>query len=117
MLRSRINHIFAVLAVLGLLLAPVARPSMATPTNAATHEMAGQMAAAAKDMPCCPDKPALPNCSKDCPFMALCGAMAIHDAAQNSLSIALIVAAVILPGDASMLVSVAPSPPRKPPKA
>jgi hypothetical protein len=69
------------------------------------------------DMPCCPGKPSLPDCGKDCPFMALCGAIVLHGVSHGGLIVPLTLAAVILPGDPSALVSHAHAPPRKPPKA
>jgi hypothetical protein len=118
---SAINRILLVLAVLGLVLAPMARPAMAVSVSM-QDAMSNQVVAdsevgATDDMPCCPGKPSLPDCSKDCPFMALCGAIVLHGVSQNSLIAPLTLVAVMLPGDPSALVSLAHAPPRKPPKA
>src|SRR5262249_54569288 len=42
--------------------------------RAVGHEQmsADSKAGAMDDMPCCPGKPSLPDCDKDCPFTALC---------------------------------------------
>jgi hypothetical protein len=68
------------------------------------------------DMPCCPHKPSLPDCSKDCPLMALCVTAPLHFASQASLMAPLTFVSIVFPGDQSDLVSVADAPPRKPPK-
>jgi len=121
-IRSVVAHVFAFLAVLGLVLAPLARPAMAMPANmhatmvdppTAPHDMAAMVG----DMPCCPAKPSLPDCERDCPFMAACGVIVLHGTSQSSLIIPLTLLAIVLPGGSSALVSLAHTPPRKPPKA
>ncbi len=114
---STIARVFAVLAMVGVVLSPMARSVMAMPAakSATMDEHMG--VAAPDDRPCCPGKPSLPDCDKDCPFMALCGAMMLHNVSQTSLIIPLTLAAVVLPGEASPLVSLAYAPPQKPPKA
>ena len=121
-LRSAFGRILAVLAIVGLALAPVVRPAMAAPVPEDTHAaMSGSavdtvIADAAADMPCCPSKPALPDCSKDCPLMALCVTAPIHFVSQTGLTILLTFVTVVFPGARSDLVSIAQAPPRKPPK-
>ncbi len=120
-IRFAILRVFALLSVVGLVLAPIARPVMAMP--AAIHVTTGEpvasntRAVAADEMPCCPGKPSVPDCDKDCPFAALCGAMALHNVSQASLIIPFAHIASILPDDPSALTSLAHAPPRKPPKA
>ena len=64
-----ISKLLAALAVLGLLLAPLARPAMAaTMLSAADHAAMGMPA----DMPCCPEQGPAKDCAKDCPLMATC---------------------------------------------
>jgi hypothetical protein len=118
---SAIARILVVAAILGIVSAPVARTAMAIPV-AAPAAMSEQAAAdlqvgATDDMPCCPGKPSLPDCDKDCPFTALCGAIVLHGVSQNGLIVPPMLVAVIWPGDPSALVSLAHAPPRKPPKA
>src|SRR5262249_4264188 len=93
---------------------------------AAIHKAHGTMqegaaadstAAMPDDMPCCPGKPSVPDCDKDCPFMALCSAMVLHNSAQNGLIVPLVLASIVWPGEVPALVSLAHGPPRKPPKA
>ena len=121
-LRSAFGRILAVLAIVGLALAPVVRPTMAVPISkdmdAAMNGSAVDtvIADAAADMPCCPSKPALPDCSKDCPLMALCVTAPIHFVSQTGLTILLTFVTVVFPGARSDLVSIAQAPPRKPPK-
>ena len=120
--RSAFGRILAVLAIVGLALAPVVRPAMAVPVS---KDMQAAMSGAAvdtviedaaPDMPCCPNKPSLPDCSKDCPLMALCVTAPLHFASQTGLMAPLTFAGIVFPGDQSDLVSVADAPPRKPPK-
>src|SRR5215831_8381350 len=121
-IRSAFGRILAVLAIVGLALAPVVRPAMAVPVSKGMHAaMSGSTADsvaadAADDMPCCPSKPALPDCSKDCPLMALCVTAPIHFASQMGLTVPLTFVTVVFPGAYSDLVSIAQAPPRKPPK-
>jgi hypothetical protein len=121
-LRSAFGRILAVLAIVGLALAPVVRPAMAVPVS---KDMQAAMSGAAvdtviedaaPDMPCCPSTPALPDCSKDCPLMALCVAAPVHFVLQTGLIVPLTFVIVVFPGAHSDLVSIAQAPPRKPPK-
>jgi len=118
---SAIAHCLALIALIGLMLAPIAQPAVAMP--AAVQGTMGQAMAgdpldvAPGDMPCCPQTPSVPDCDKNCPFMAVCGSTVIHEASETSLSVPLTVIAIVLPGDQSALVSLAHAPPRKPPKA
>ena len=108
------------LAIVGLALAPVVRPVMAVPVSkdmhAAMNGSAVDVADAADDMPCCPSNPALPDCSKDCPLMALCVTAPIHFVSQTGLTVPLTFVTVVFPGARSDLVSIDQAPPRRPPK-
>ena len=74
-----IRRLFAILVIVGLALAPVARPVMAGPSSHASMQaMADQVSPSemtdemASDMPCCPSKAPMPfDCDK-CVFMAAC---------------------------------------------
>jgi hypothetical protein len=116
-----LSRVLALTAIVGLLLAPVTRLVMAIPVDmqaATSEQMSGDSKAGAMDdMPCCPGKPSLPDCDKDCPFTALCSAVVLLGVSQSGLPLPPTLAAVILPGDPSALVSLAHAPPRKPPKA
>ena len=119
---SALGRILAVLAIVGLALAPVVQPAMAVQASKDMHAAMSDSVAdaviadAADDMPCCPSKPALPDCSKDCPLMALCVTAPIHFASQTGLTVPLTFVSVVFPGAHSDLVSIAQTPPRKPPK-
>jgi hypothetical protein len=118
--RSILGYFLALFAIGSLELAPMVRPAMAMPTT--MHASLGESMAASMvptasdDMPCCPGTPSVPDCGKDCPFMALCGAAPLYFVSQTSLIVPLTVVSIIFPGDPSDLVSVARAPPRKPPK-
>ncbi len=119
MVLSAITRILLAVVVLGLVLAPMGGSVMAVAASmpGMSEAVADSPASATDDMPCCPAKPSLPDCGKDCPFAALCGAIVLHGVSSSSLIVPLTLAAVILPGDQSALVSLARAPPRKPPKA
>jgi hypothetical protein len=119
---SSVGRLLAALAVAGLLLVPIFRPAMGMSVTADMHAGMGDaiatdsVAADASDqMPCCP-KPALPDCSKDCPLMALCVAAPLHFASQTGLIVPLTLVSILFPRDQSDPVSIAQTPPRRPPK-
>jgi hypothetical protein len=120
-LRSAIARCFALLAIIGLVLSPMMRPAMATPAGmpASAGVMAGMVEMPATGMPagmpCCPGKPTLPDCGKDCPFMALCAGMALSGPVFGFF-IPLGLASVVVPGNQSHLVGIWQAPPRRPPK-
>jgi hypothetical protein len=119
-IRPHIGQLLALLAIVSLVLAPFVRPAMAMPMAMASMDDAmapdSDASVASNDMPCCPSQPSLPDCSKDCPLMALCVTGPLHFASQTVLIIPLVVAGVVSPSDPPDLVSVAYAPPRKPPK-
>jgi hypothetical protein len=108
-----IGRLLAFFAVLGLLLGPFAS-SMAGPATAAPVEM---------EMPegmLCPDSPpALPDCDKDCPLVALCMTAFTSSVASvdDSLAIPLIIGRKIPPHGYSPGVSLHHEPHPRPPKA
>jgi hypothetical protein len=120
--RSAFGRILAILAIVGLALAPVVRPAIAVPVSKDMDATMNNSSIdsvipdVADDMPCCPSKPALPDCSTDCPLMALCVAAPIHFVSQTGLTVPLTFVTVVFPGVHSDLVSTAQAPPRKPPK-
>jgi hypothetical protein len=107
-----LRFMLAMLALAGILVAPVAAPAAAgTSERDAIAHMAG-------DMPCCPDeKPAVPDCGKTCPVMAACVAKCLQDAAiagsdlKPPVLVALLVPSNDAPG-ASLLQEPLPKPPR-----
>ena len=122
-MRFAVARVLAALAVVSFVLAPIVRPALAMSVATDMHATMGSamaagsaIAGAADDMPCCPSKPVWPDCSKDCPLMALCVTAPLHFASQTGLMAPLTFAGIVFPGDQSDLVSVADAPPRKPPK-
>jgi hypothetical protein len=117
-IRSALGRVFAVLAIAGLVFAPIGRLAIAADMHATGNAMAADdvAAGAADDMPCCPGKPALQDCSKDCPLMALCVTAPLYFASQTSLIVLLSFASIVFPVHQSELVSIAQAPPRRPPK-
>jgi hypothetical protein len=117
---TTIGRFIAWVAVAGLLLAPMARPAIAMDTLMAMDRAAASDPATADamdHMPCCPGEPSLPDCSKDCPLMALCITAPLHFASDASLIIPVTHVSIILPGVSPELASVDDAPPRRPPKA
>jgi hypothetical protein len=121
-IRAAIGRLSALFAVAGLVLIPIVRPAMTMPplmamdTHASLGDPTAADAGAPNEMPCCPHKSSLPDCSKDCPLMALCVPAPLHFASQTGLIIPLAIVSIVFPGEPPGLVSVAYSPPRKPPK-
>ena len=112
------NRLLAILAVVGLLIAPVVASSAAA---AMIHMPMGDMHSAAmpEDMPCCPDQgPMAPDQQKSCPFAILCMTSTIAIAPT-------IVASVLLPRKGQGIAPhsdmacdvLAQSPPLRPPRA
>jgi len=67
-LRRLIGHLLAVLAIVGLVAAPLVTPAAAK--RLSVGEMS-DMAAMNGDMPCCPDGQKSKSC-EDCPLVATC---------------------------------------------
>jgi hypothetical protein len=120
-----IGQLLALLAIASFVLAPIARPAMAMPMAMASTAIASTddvmaldngAAVALNDMPCCPSEPSQPDCSKDCPLMALCVTAPLYFVSQTGLIVPFAIAGVVSPSDPPDLVSVAYAPPRKPPK-
>jgi hypothetical protein len=116
--RVTIRHLFAALAMLGLVLGPMAAPTMATPMSMDMATSAASDMDMSDGMPCCPGQPAKPDCAKDCPFMAVCaGTVFPAMSGGATLSVPLALLAVIAPRDDAKLSGLAQGPPARPPKA
>ena len=119
---SIIRSLLPILAVVGLILAPVARPAMAIAADmqaAVAHDqpMDHAVMAMPADMPCCPDKALMPDCAKDCPLMAMCAAQAFYDAPQAAGVVTrLVLASVMVPVSDTDLASLSQRPPPRPPR-
>lgn len=122
-----LRRLLPLLAVLSLALAPVAASAAAADMRAPTamqghaHAMQdGDMAGMAVDaMPCCPhETPAMPDCAKGCPLMALCLAKV---AARLPGAVGLPTRAAVVQGTrwdgAASFRSLAQAPPSEPPRS
>ena len=120
---SAIRSLLAIVAIVGLVLGPMARPSMAMPAPmhtgvGADQEMVNDAAMAMpEDMPCCPRTAPIPDCGKDCLFMAMCGTQFLCNAVQTAgLVIPLGMASVFSPGNDRDVAGLSQGPPPRPPK-
>jgi hypothetical protein len=126
-LLSAIRHLLAVLAIAGLMIAPVAKPATAmhaamqasAAIDESMHDHAGM--AMSEDMPCCPKQvphqAPIPDCAKDCVFMAMCATQLLANATQGAgLVVSLGRATVFLPGNEMNVAGLSQSPPPRPPK-
>jgi len=117
-----IRRLLAALAVVGLVMAPVAQPAVAMTADmqvSASHHamMSDQSDMAMPDgMPCCPDDQKT-DCAKTCPFMAACMAQLQSTVASYGLSAPLMQASVLMLRNDRTLHSLSQAPPPKPPKA
>jgi len=118
-----IHRAFAVLAIAGLILAPLARPAVATPsdTQSTINEQgatdAQTVMAMPADTPCCPAKTPASDCGKDCPLMTLCMASLLQSAPVGAPLFIPLRADIVIPGNDADLSSRAQAPPPRPPKA
>ena len=110
-------------AVLGLILAPLAKPAMAMPTDsagmdhrAAMADMADHEMAMPEGMPCCPDEAPASDCGKHC-LMMMCAASLSPTLPSAAWLPAPQAAATNLIADGdSALSGRNPAPPPRPPK-
>jgi len=108
-----IRHLLADLAMLGLVLGPMAAPM---PTDVAASAVADMTMS--DGMPCCPDSPAKSDCAKVCPFMAVCAGLIFSGTAGGAPLIApSALLAVIAPRDDAKRNGLGQAPPPRPPKA
>ena len=119
---SAIRRLLAILAIVGLALAPVARPALAMPAAqvpaAFDQPMVGHAAMAMpEDMPCCPQKSPTPDCGRDCLFMVMCATQFLCNAVQAAcFVIPLGLASVVFPGNDTDVAGLSQGPPPRPPK-
>ncbi|BCP52278.1 hypothetical protein K32_08950 [Kaistia sp. 32K] len=129
-LRSLLPRLLSILAVLGLLTAPIAVPSAAAMTAVETMTTAEPMAAMedmpameamagmTDGMPCCPEqKQSLPDCQKACPLAILCLAKCFPNApvvGASTPAIPMPVAVLVPSNDAARDPWAEPPPPRPP---
>jgi hypothetical protein len=112
-----LSKLIAALAIFGLLLGPLARPTIAT-AAAGTTEMSRQAATEMPaDMPCCPDQSSTTDCMEDCPFALICAGHSVPSRpGAAGLLIPLIVSSLILPGNDAEAAGLSHRPPPRPPK-
>lgn len=122
MLWLAIRRLLAILAVAGVVLAPVTAPGAAgeksmgmTMPGSASVESDMTLA----DMPCCPpEKPAVPDCEKACPLASLCLAKLVQAIVPVDVaSVRFNIAAALLPRNDAAPDTVSPLPPPRPPQA
>jgi len=118
-----IRSLLAIPAIVGLVLGPIARPAMAIPPPMHTGVASGQAMvdeaamAMPEDMPCCPKKSPIPDCGRDCLFMAMCAMQFLCNAVQAAgLVIPLGMASVFSPGNDTDVAGLSQGPPPRPPK-
>jgi hypothetical protein len=113
-----LHRALALIALVGLVLAPLTAPAMARGT-ASMAVMSAQDGEAVADMPCCPpEKPVMPDCQKACPLAALCLAKCFSglvsaSAVPNRLGVAL----AMISGDEAAPDTLAHGPPPRPPQS
>jgi hypothetical protein len=69
-----------------------------------------------EDMPCCPTKAPIPDCGKDCLFMAMCAMQFFCTAVSGAgLVLPLGLASVFFPGNDTDVARLSQGPPPRPP--
>jgi hypothetical protein len=120
---STIRRLLPMLAIAGLVLAPVAQPVMAMPadmqaTMGGHAEMVDHAAMAMPDgTPCCPHEQKKPDCGKDCPLMAMCVAPLHSTLPGYVFSAPVMHGDIVALRDDRSLDSLSQAPPPRPPKA
>jgi len=110
------RHFLAVLAWLGLMLAPLATPMAMAATDMTTASVETASMDMREGMPCCPDAQKKPDCDKDCSFMAMCAGMVFLPAGDATILVSLKLVATIRPRDDVGLGGLSHGPPARPPK-
>jgi hypothetical protein len=134
---TTIRRLVAIIMIAGLVLAPVLLSIGATAmqmpagmlsahSGMAEHSgmaMSSDMAmpsdvAMPSDMECCPKKAShVPDCGKDCPFMALCMGIGLQQGDRvASLCAPMALMSTMIPGNQRDLDGLAQAPPIRPPK-
>ncbi|RTL91470.1 hypothetical protein EJV44_19625 [Ancylobacter aquaticus] len=114
-LSIRLRRLLPILAILGLIAGPFTSPVSGFAMAAAADMV---MAAMPDDMPCCPEKSAVPDCQKTCPLMATCMAKCVSVGPMLS-NLAFVLRAesnAIRPGSDAMGDALSVEPPARPPR-
>ena len=118
-----IRRFLAAFAILGLILAPIAQPAMAMPSDSAGasihQEMHGSMAtdtsmAMPDSMPCCPSQAPMSDCGKHC-LMVMCGAM-VFPVLPATTAMAVADSTRLSVGTTAALRGLSVTPPPRPPR-
>ena len=109
-------------AVLGLILAPLAKPAMAMPSGSAGMDhhamMAGQDEMAMPDsMPCCPDAAPMSDCGKHCLRLMCAASLSPTLPGAAWLPAPQSATTELIAGGEAALSGRSPTPPPRPPKA
>jgi hypothetical protein len=110
---SVLRCLLPILAIVGILAAPLAAPAAASAMAPAA------MSAMADEMPCCPgEKPAMPDCSKSCPLMTVCTAKCFQNlsTATGTVIARLTLAGLVVPSNDRVGASLTQAPPAPPPR-
>ena len=119
-----IRRVLVTFAVLGLVLAPLARPALAVPAGQSTGMDQAMMAGMAdhemampEGMPCCPDEAPMSDCGKHCAMMMCAASLSptLPDAAW--LPVPQAATTELIADGGSPLSGRVPAPPPRPPKA
>jgi len=114
-----LRRLLPIIAIVGMVTAPLAAPACAG-AMAAETVTASSDTVASRDMPCCPhEMPAMPDCHKTCLLMALCSAKYFSNGSMaiSILPLPVVVAKLLGPRDEAQLASLALSPPIRPPRS
>jgi hypothetical protein len=124
---STIRRILMSLAVLGLVLAPMARPAMALPAGqsggmdhqAMMSGMADHEMTMPESMPCCPDEAPVPmsDCGKLCAMMMCAFSLSPTLPSAAWIPVLQATATELLADGGSPMSGRVPAPPPRPPKA
>jgi hypothetical protein len=111
-------RLLAVFVIVGLVIAPLtARANTGVMASMAMTSISDDAAAMSDDMPCCPDKSAIPDCGQ-CPLMALCISTTLQAPLPAGVTEILpVTLRMLLPGSDPEVESVAYSPPPRPPRS
>lgn len=120
MIRFWLSRLLPILAIVGMVIGPIAVPAGAGGIAAAAMTMAPDAVMSA-DMPCCPSQQQqqMPDCGKaTCPFLTVCSAKCFpNGSAVNSVLPQLILGVRQIDlRDEDQLSSLVPSPPTRPPR-
>jgi hypothetical protein len=114
---TAIRTLLSMLALLGLILAPLARPAMAVVVDMPAGISDQAVMPGAEDMPCCPDMDHVADCGKDCLSMASCMVGTVLNLpTMVTLAVPYRLASLVSAGDDANVAGLMYGPPPRPPK-